>query len=86
MTLKLENNVTNVSYTISGLTDLQKSRLNYVFSLSLPEGIDSGEYNYTLEDDENTVVASGIIQIGSYTPQKTTYTAQTNNDYVQYEG
>lgn len=86
MTLKLENNVTNVSFAISGLTDLQSSGLNYVFNLTLPEGVDNGEYNYTLFDDDNVVVATGVAQIGSYTPQKTTYTAQTNNDYIQYEG
>ena len=84
--LKLENTTTKVSVTVSGLTDLEASALNYVFNINLPEGLDTGEYEYSLIDDQDNVVAVGLCQIGSYTPQKQAYTAQTNNTYIQYEG
>ena len=86
MVLKLTNSLTKVSYNLENLADLGVDALNYAFNINLPEGIDEGEYQYTLFDDENIVVATGILQIGSYEPEKTPYTAQTNNGYIQYEG
>lgn len=86
MTLNLVNTLTKVSYNIENLTDLMTNSINYVFNINLPANMDSGEYNYTLYDDEMLVVASGIMQIGSYEPEKTAYTAQTINNYIQYEG
>lgn len=86
MTLKIYNNLTKVSYTLENLVDLRQSSINYCFNITLPEGIDNGEYNYTLTDDEDNVAATGILQIGSYAPQKQAYTAQTNNGFVLYNG
>ncbi len=84
MFLKLYNTLTKVSYTIENLVDLAQNPINYKFSLTLPAGVDSGEYEYELYDDENNLKTSGLLQIGSYTPEKTQYTAQTHNGYIQY--
>lgn len=85
MKLKLSNTVTKVVTILENLTDLAGSAYNYIIDIELPAGVDSGEYNYVLMDDSDRPLATGIAQIGSYTPQKQAYTAQTNNTYVQYQ-
>ena len=86
MRLNLFNTLTKVSYDIENLSDLQSNSINYAFDVVLPEGIDNGEYNFSLFNDEETLVATGLLQIGSYEAPKTAYTAQTINGYTQYEG
>lgn len=86
MTLKLRNNLTKIEYTFDNLVDELVSRLFYTFDITLPEGMDDGEYAYTLYDDRNVVKATGLLQVGDYKPQNNTYTAQTQNGYIQYNG
>ena len=86
MTLKLQNNVTKKVYTFSNLTDLEKSRLFYTFDITLQPGMDDGEYAYTLYDEQDVVKATGLLQVGDYVPNNNTYTAQTQNGYIQYNG
>ena len=45
MDLKLTNQLSKVEYTITGLTDLQTSRLYFNFDITLPEGMQDGQYN-----------------------------------------
>ena len=86
MTLKLRNNLTKIEYTFENLVDELVSRLFYTFDITLPAGMDDGEYAYTLYDERNVVKATGLLQVGDYKPQNNTYTAQTQNGYVQYNG
>ena len=86
MTLKLRNTLTKIEYTFDNLVDELVSRLFYTFDITLPEGMDDGEYAYTLYDDRNVVKATGLLQVGDYKPQNNTYTAQTQNGYIQYNG
>ena len=86
MKLKLSNNVTKVVTIIENIVDLAGSAYNYEFDVELPDGMDDGEYEYVLMDDENNPLATGVAQIGDYEPEKTAYTAQTKNTYVQYNG
>ena len=86
MTLLLENNTTKVQISLENLTELGLSAINYAFDINLPSGVDSGEYNYTLFDDQNEVVALGLLQIGSYVPEKKSYSAQNKQSYKQYAG
>ncbi len=86
MTLKLRNNLTKQEYTFDNLDDKLASRLFYTFDVTLPEGMDDGEYTYTLYDEENVVKATGLVQIGDYKPQNNTYSAETHNGYIQYNG
>lgn len=86
MTLKLRNNLTKIEYTFENLVDELVSRLFYTFDITLPAGMDDGEYAYTLYDERNVVKATGLLQVGDYKPQNNTYTAQTQNGYIQYNG
>lgn len=73
-------------YTFDNLDDKLASRLFYTFDLTLQEGMDDGEYTYDLFDENNLSTATGLLQIGNYTPNNNTYTAQTQNGYIQYNG
>lgn len=86
MTLTLINNLTKKEYSFDNLEDNNVSRLFYAFDITLESGMDDGEYSYTLYDDENVVKATGLLQVGNYTPNNNTYTANTKNGYVQYNG
>lgn len=48
--------------------------------------MDDGEYTYTLTDDEGMIRATGLLQVGDYVANNNTYTANTKNGYVQYNG
>lgn len=85
MTLKLVNNVSKKEYEFQ-VTDLEDSRMYYHFeNFVLLNEMYDGEYNYFLYDNNNKLVAQGILQIGDYVPEHTTY---DNKDvkYKQYNG
>ncbi len=86
MKLKLSNNVTKVVTILENIVDLGVSAYNYEFDVNLPEGMDDGEYEYVLMDDQNNPLATGVAQVGSYEPEKQAYTAQTKTTYKQYQG
>ena len=86
MKLQLRNSITKVVTIIENIVDLNASAYNYEFYVELPEGMDDGEYSYVLMDDENNPLATGVAQVGDYTPSKQSYTGQTKNTYVQYQG
>ena len=88
MTLKLINNLTKKEYELTNLADLNMSRLFYTFDITFPANMDDGEYSYTLYDGD-VVKATGLLQVGDYTPEKTTYEnneIKEQNGYVQYRG
>lgn len=86
MKLQLCNCVTKVVTILENLVDLGISAYNYAFDAELPAGMDDGEYEYVLMDDENNPLATGVAQIGSYEPENQAYTAQTKTTYKQYQG
>lgn len=86
MRLKLVSNLTKIEYEFTGLTDTLESRMFYSLELGLPENIADGEYSYTLYDDDNVSVATGLCQIGDYTPNKKEYTQENKQQYIQYNG
>lgn len=83
MDLKLTNQLSKVEYTLTGLTDLQTSRLYYMFDITLPEGMLDGQYSYQLIDDDNKVVATGILQVGDYVPEVTVHNTEKKG-YIVY--
>lgn len=83
MILVLKNNVSKQEYVITGLTDLNTSVLYWTFDVVLPEGVIDGDYNYTLSDDNNVLLSSGLARIGDYTPSVTANTASTGS-YIVY--
>lgn len=84
MTLILTNSVTKMQYNFT-VSDASDSRLFYhINDFRLYNDMDEGQYNYSLLDDDNEV-ASGILQIGEYENNSTTYTT-TDGNYKQYNG
>lgn len=83
MVLKLQNNLTHKSYELT-VNDDESSSIYYKFNISLPSGMDDGEYTYFLYD-ELTEVSRGLMQIGDYTPSAETY-KNNSNTYIQYNG
>lgn len=86
MVLKLRNNLTKIEYTFDNLDDKLTSRLFYTFDITLPADMDDGEYAYTLYDENEVVKATGLLQVGDFKPKNNTYTAETHNGYIQYNG
>lgn len=84
MELTLKNNVTKQEIVLTGLTDNGTNALFYQFTIALPADVLDGEYTYCLMNGQ-TELARGIVQIGQYTPEKTTYNKE-NNGYIVYGG
>lgn len=81
MLLKLVSNYSKKEYTFT-VEDENLSRLNYAFDITLPEGILDGEYTYKLYSD-NTVISTGLAQVGDYErPVETTTTYNNNEDNI----
>lgn len=87
MRLLLKNNVDKKGYEFS-VTDLEDSVMFYHFdSISLPNGIVDGEYNYFLYDENDKLVAEGIVQVGNYEiREEEKHTYNNNTEYIQYMG
>ena len=86
MVLKLTNNVSKKEYEFT-VTDLENSKLYYHFNnFVLEEHMDDGEYNYYLYDEEETLVAQGLLQVGNYNAERKIYKETENNTYKQYNG
>ena len=85
MLLKLYNNTTHQEITFD-VTDNNTSRLFYCFDITLPEDCDEGEVTYYLYKDNNELVATGLGIIGDFVPDNKTYTADTQNNYIVYNG
>lgn len=84
MTLKLTNNVSKKEYEYT-VTDMEDSKMYYHFeNFVLDDNMDDGEYDYFLYDEENTVVAQGLCQIGDYEREETTIYDNNKPTYKQY--
>mgnify|MGYP007022358926 CR=1 FL=1 len=84
MTLNLKNNASKVEIELD-VTDTGGSCMYYELEIELPSGCTDGEYTYKLLDDENAVVAAGILQIGDYVSDNTTYN-NGKQEYITYGG
>lgn len=83
MELLLQNKVTKDVTIFTGLTDLCTSALFYQFNIALPLNMIDGQYDYQLKDDD-TVLATGVVQIGDFVPQVDIY--KNNKTYTVYNG
>lgn len=84
MTLKLVNNVSKKEYEFN-VTDVGDSKMYYHFeNFTLEDGMDDGEYNYFLFDNDDNLVAQGLVQIGNYVPQNTITYENNKTTYKQY--
>lgn len=65
------------------VVDLRVWRTVYAVAVILPEGIQTGEYEYKLEAGGN-VVSTGVLIVGDYKTDITEYDKQIR--YEQYNG
>lgn len=72
MKLKLSNNLTKVEHTYDNVS-VTETKLYYdvLFDFN-PIGMDEGEYDYTLFNDDEEVIATGILRYGNYNNEKKT--------------
>lgn len=84
MTLKIENTVSKMVYNFDNLEDKLTSNLFYTFDIQLESKIEEGSYTYTLYEND-VVKATGVLQCGNYKPNNKTYSAKTENGYIQYQ-
>ncbi len=88
--LKLESELTQVTYEFSGLTDYSKSKNYYKFKFDASQ-VDDGEYNYYVIGEDNSIYATGLLRIGEVSqdlPEQYNYNPFTDdgsdNEIVQY--
>ena len=82
MKIILKNGVTHKEFEYS-VIDLNESSIYYVFNINIPESMDDGEYEYTLKDDLNKTLATGLIRVGDYKTENKEYNNKENK-YIQY--
>ena len=70
-------------YTPATVLDLNVFRTVYAVAVSLPEGIQAGEYQYELKAG-GVPVSTGVLIIGEYSQEKEQYNKQIT--YEQYNG
>lgn len=83
MTLRFQNALTKVEYEWEVEDDFE-SRILYHFHISLYEGMEDGSYNYFLYEDE-VLLAQGLVQIGDYNNNPSTYVKEENGYKVYGE-
>lgn len=83
MKLLLKNGITHKEFEYS-VEDLNESSIYYTFNINIPESFDDGEYSYTLKDNEDKIVATGLIRVGDYKQENTQYINNKDKKIIQY--
>ena len=79
----IKNGITHKEFEYS-VEDLNESSIYYTFNINIPDSFDDGEYNYTLKDDEDKTVATGLIRVGNFKQENTQYSNNKDKKYIQY--
>lgn len=79
----IKNNITHKEFEYN-VTDLNESSIYYTFSINIPDSFDDGEYEYTLKDDGDKIVATGLLRVGDYKQENTQYNNNKDKKYIQY--
>lgn len=82
MKLLLKNGITHKEFEYS-VTDLNESSIYYTFNINIPDSLDEGEYEYTLKDDLNKIVATGLMRVGDFKQENKQY-INNKDKYLQY--
>ena len=82
MKLIIKNGITHKNFEYN-VTDLNESSIYYTFNLNIPEEMDDGEYEYTLKDDGEKILATGLIRVGDYKQNNKQY-INNKDKYLQY--
>ena len=79
----IKNNITHRNFEYS-VTDLNESSIYYTFNINIPDSLDDGEYSYTLKDDVDKILATGLIRVSDFKQENTQYNNNKDNKYIQY--
>ena len=82
MKLLLKNGITHKQFEYS-VEDLNESSIFYTFNINIPERFDDGEYEYTLKDNEDKILATGLIRVGDFKQENKEYNNK-DKKYIQY--
>lgn len=79
----IKNNITHRNFEYS-VTDLNESSIYYVFNINIPDSLDDGEYEYTLKNDLNKTLATGLLRVGDYEQKNNTQYNNKDKYFIQY--
>ena len=79
----IKNNITHKNFEYN-VEDLNESSIFYVFNINIPEEMDDGEYTYVLKDNEDKIVATGLIRVGDFKQENKEYNNNKDKKYIQY--
>ena len=83
MKLLLKNGITKRNFEYS-VEDLNESSIYYTFNINIPDSLDDGEYEYTLKDDVDKILATGLMRVGDYKQENKQYINNKDKKYIQY--
>ncbi len=81
MYIRLYSQYTKKTHTIP-VDNAVSDSMFHKLDIHLPNGMEDGIYNYELYDDE-TIIANGMMQVGDFENNNTSYTVE-HNGYQQY--
>ena len=82
MKLLLKNGITHKEFEYN-VTDLNESSIFYTFNINIPDSLDDGEYEYTLKDDVDKILATGLIRVGDFKQENKQY-INNKDKFIQY--
>ena len=83
MKIILKNGITHKNFEYN-VEDLNESSIFYTFNINIPDSFDDGEYEYTLKDNEDKIVATGLIRVGDFKQENKQYINNKDKKYIQY--
>ena len=79
----IKNGITHKNFEYN-VTDLNERSIYYTFNLNIPDSLDDGEYDYVLKDNEDKIVATGLMRIGDFKQENKEYNNNKDKKYIQY--
>lgn len=83
-TLVLTSNMSNPVTIVEDGSNISTNSLYYTFALNSPK-LNVGEYTYTLYDDNNNVLETGLLVYGNF-ERRVIVNNTTTKEKVQYNG
>ena len=78
----IKNGITHKNFEYN-VEDLNESSIFYTFNINIPDSLDDGEYEYTLKDNEDKIVATGLIRVGDFKQENKQY-INNKDKFIQY--
>ncbi len=84
-TLILTSNMSNPTTIVNGMSNISANTFYYKFQLSIPDSLPYGEYTYTLYNEDNLVVETGLLTYGNF-DRTGLVSKNTSQNKIQYNG